>query len=399
MTRSSSARGVASIADDVAAWPVQAVPAISAKLWVCGPDAIAHERNLVRAPIWGTDLVVAPAALYGAPMQQVLGRPLTFGDQRLFGEITTEYVRDGCPADGHVDFSVSALARALHSHGVIGGKQRKAVLAAVRRLRAIGYESILRAVDGTETRVGWGLLSDRYVVPTRGRNRVYLGEVIADLLRDGSVVLLSREMWTHISREDVLAARLWSFLAGERLPGPTQRPWAYTLADVQRVLGLTWRRQDRVAARVAAACRVVEHHDSAYHLTLVRSETAGGGYRLEVTRQGSRQRSEGGPSRVPQLVLSAWHHAVGPRQPSARQLVVLGEWAGTYGADWVAGHMVGSDPYGSVREAVAARELTIAAAEVEHQQAKADSERGLELVWATLRERGLVANPAAGALQ
>ena len=102
---------------------------------------------------------------------------------------------------------------------------------------------------------------------------------------------------------------------------------------------------------------------------------------------------------MPQLVLSAWHHAVGPRQPSARQLVVLGEWAGTYGADWVAGHMVGSDPYGSVREAVAARELTIAAAEVEHQQAKADSERGLELVWATLRERGLVANPAAGALQ
>ena len=112
-----------------------AAPAITQLLCSKGRHTIGHETNLSRSPLWSTrqrrapeDTVISPT-LYGHAFRQVEGSSLTTADQRLFAHLTTGFVRNGCPADRRVPFSLGDAALAL-DYEERGGKQRSLVLEA-----------------------------------------------------------------------------------------------------------------------------------------------------------------------------------------------------------------------------------------------------------------------------
>ena len=140
-----------------------ASPPISATLLSKGKHTIGHETNLCRAPIWHTrphsnddDTVVSPV-LFGHPFRKVEGHCLTTTDQRLFAQLTTTYVRSGCPDSRQVPFSLGDAATTM-GHDVLGGRQRSLIRWSLGRLRSVTFESAMRHPDGNQTVLGWGLI-------------------------------------------------------------------------------------------------------------------------------------------------------------------------------------------------------------------------------------------------
>lgn len=175
-----------------------------------GPDTVAHETNLARAPVWNARTPVAPdqlvtiSVLYGQPFQQKGGQPLTAADQRWFAELTNRWVREGCSADLRVAFSLREAAEILGYKGG-GGRQLQLISSSLVRLRSATFVSALRRPDGTEKRTTWGLIDLAQAIEPRsgpGRGWAELNRHMAALLQEGSVTYLHAPLvWDSLDRK------------------------------------------------------------------------------------------------------------------------------------------------------------------------------------------------------
>lgn len=196
-------------------------PPITLALRKKGPKTLGHETNLARAPMWAVEDrpmqgdLLAPSILYGRPFRIAAGRRPTTADQRLYAELTTIYVREGCQDHRRVPFSLGWAARLLGHEN--GGRQRQLVRRSLARLRSLTLECALRDSSG-ETVLGFGLL-DRYLTTERGGGQGWgvLSEEVAHLLRQGSVTYLNAPTWDAIRADDELAGLLWTFLEAWRI--------------------------------------------------------------------------------------------------------------------------------------------------------------------------------------
>jgi hypothetical protein len=324
------------------------VPAITTLLRSKGQHTIGHETNLSRSPLWRTrqrtaseETVVSPL-LYGHAFRQVEGRPLTTGDQRLFTHLTTAFVRDGCPTDRRVPFSLGAAALAL-GYEDVGGKQRALIRGSLARLRSVTIESAVRHADGHETVLGWGLI-DSYLVTTSGGGKgwIVLSELVSLLLTEGSVTFLHEPTWKAICSEDEVAGRLWSFLESENIG----RGWRYqifasdnngqrSVPPIAELMLLNWSSRPEIAKRIRRACTVIEKLDSRYKL-LVATGANLGSWVLTCSRGVERRPSRTIGVELPTTIIQAWRKAYRSHLPSQRQRAILLELITRHTAEWIA---------------------------------------------------------------
>jgi len=303
--------------------------------------------------------LIAPTVLYGRQFRQVAGHALTVADQRLYAELTTRYIREGCPSDRRVAFSLGDAARAL-GHATLGGETRRLIRHSLVRLKGAVVESALRDPDGHEELMGWGLL-DWYRTTNRGQGRgwVALSEQIAYLIRRGSVTYLHAPTWDAISYQDDVAGRLWSFLEAENLltlrryqlfAGPPDAPAEErNLPAIAELLRLDWAKRAEVAKRVRRALEVIVQTDTRYHVSLLKGKQLGM-WRLEAVRTKHLGAGPRGP--LSPAVLAAWRLAYGPRRASKKQIAVLAELTEQRGDAWIAAHLTAGrpDPFGALLE-------------------------------------------------
>jgi len=353
-------------ADSHAHPSVSPAPPITTALVRTGSSTLGHETNLLRAPLWETrprplqlDLI-APSILYGREFHQVAGATLTLADQRLYAELTNRYVRAGCPDHRRVEISLGEAARIL-GHTSLGGVNRQLVREALIRLRSVTVESAMRAPDGHEEVMGWGLI-DWYRTTTRGggRGSLAISQQIAYLLNRGSVTFLHAPTWDAIAAEDALAGRLWSFLEAENLISerryqlfaapPGQIAEARNLPAIAELLRLHWAARSQVAKRVRRALTVIAASDSRYQVALVRGKREGM-WRLEALR--TKHLAAPPPqSRLAPDVLAAWREAYGHRRASRKQIDILVELTERRHSSWVAARLSAGypDPFGALLE-------------------------------------------------
>lgn len=191
------------------------------------------ERNVARAPIWGSragislqraldwpDLPVHGDAFHIAELSGALG-PL---DLLVFTRVCTLYAA-ARPSDRRVEVSLGDIAR-WTGNAAIGGSQHRTAIACLNRLRGATFTSSVRfGGKGTEKLLhGWGLI-DEWLMPEGGRHigSVRVSNAIADLVDAKSVVLLDAVTLGTLVRRSGLAARLWVYLEadtlGEKHPG------------------------------------------------------------------------------------------------------------------------------------------------------------------------------------
>ncbi len=358
-------------------------PPITQLLCSKGRHTIGHETNLSRSPLWSTrqrcapeETVISPT-LYGHSFRQVEGSSLTTADQRLFAHLTTGFVRNGCPADRRVPFSLGDAALAL-GYEELGGKQRSLVRGSLARLRSVTIESAVRHTDGHETVLGWGLI-DSYLVTTKGNGKgwIVLSEAISLLLEEGSVTFLHEPTWNAICSEDEVAGRLWSFLEAENV----RNGWKYaifppeiggpsSIPAISDVLMLHWASRRKVAQRIKEACAVIAAHDTRYQLDVMQAKTAGG---WNLVCSSSQQRLPKSPQMgIPESVIRAWRQVYRSQLPSTRQRAVLGELITRHSPEWITGILIqsleqGQEPFQDLleRDTLASNERLHAVREAE----------------------------------
>jgi hypothetical protein len=345
---------------------------------------------------------VASPVLYGHPFRKIEGKPLTTSDQRLFTHFTTKYLRDGCPSDRHVSFSLGEATQTL-GHGDLGGKQRSLIRASLSRLQSITVESALRHSDGHETVLGWRLI-DNFLITTRGGGKgwIVLNEAVAHLLREGSVTFLHAPTWDALRSEDEVAGRLWSFLESENIGNG----WRYSLfppdgvtpnmPSIAQLLQLNWSsRQRRVAQRVREACSVIERHDRRYCLSLTKGSRSGSWVLTCMRTQSKRSAPTAG---VPEGVIQAWRRSYRSHLPSQSQRAVLFELLSRHSPEWIVRELErssdGTDPFSRLLQTdrrIADKDLATARRsedrwEEEKQRESSTSEKSLmELIGAASR--------------
>ncbi len=359
-------------------------PAVTKALCPKGRDTRLLERDLCRAPIWhitppkGEDELTVPLVLYGRPLRQLSGRALMVADQRVFADVVTRWVRDGCPADRRVPYSLADATRAL-GRTAAGGRDRQLARAALVRLRGATYESVLRQADGAEAIWVWGLVDEaRFLGPGQRHGHVVLSQVIADLMAGGAVTYLHAPTWDAIAYQDTIAGRLWTYLEAETLREPRRYPLfgggaSPALADL---LDLRWARRWRVAQRVGAAAGVIEQVDPRYTLALTQGRDQGS-WHLVAGRSGRAcSAADSGP--LPTEVMRAWRRAHEGRLPAPGQVGVVAELLTRWQPDEVAAMLlagVGGDPLARVMAADRSRsEERLALAECAERQREADRE-------------------------
>jgi len=340
-------------------------PDVTLRIRAKGSATIGHETNLARAPLWDIRArpvqleLIAPTVLYGRQFRQIAGQALTVADQRLYAELTTRYIREGCPSDRRVAFSLGDAATAL-GHATLGGETRRLIRQSLVRLKGVVVESALRDPDGHEELMGWGLL-DWYRTTSRGEGKgwVALSEQIAYLIRRGSVTYLHAPTWDAISYLDDVAGRLWSFLEAENLltlrryqlfaGAPGALAEERNLPAISELLRLDWAKRAEVAKRVRRALDVIAQTDTRYHVSLLKGKQPGM-WRLEAVRTKHLGAGPRGP--LPTAVLAAWKLAYGPRRASKKQLNVLAELTQQRGDAWVAARLAAGhpDPFGALLE-------------------------------------------------
>jgi hypothetical protein len=236
--------------------------------------------------------------LYGQPFHQRDGKPLTVADQRWFAELTTRWVRAGCPADLRIPFSLRDAAEVLgYSSG--GGRQLELVRTSLLRLRSATFESVIRHPDGRQETTIWGLLERARITQPRtgpARGWVEFNRQVAELLQEGSVTYLHAPTWDRLRDRDELAARLWVFLEAEDMPTlgrrynvfsalPGEAPKPRSVPAVAELMGLKERAiRRKTVDRIRHATRAVEDLDRRYVAEVVRGAQAGM-WRLEVRRR------------------------------------------------------------------------------------------------------------------
>lgn len=360
-------------------------PVITTALRPKGRDTRLLERDLCRAPIWhvasprGNDELTVPRVLYGRPLRQLSGRALLVADQRVFADLVTRWVREGCPADRRVPYSLADTTRAL-GRTAAGGRDRQLARASLVRLRGATYESVLRQADGAEAIWVWGLIDEaRFLGPGQRHGRVVLSQVIADLIAGGAVTYLHAPTWDEIASRDGIAARLWTYFEAETLAEPRRYPLfggggSPALADL---LGLRWARRWRVAQRVGAAANVIGQVDPRYTLTLTQGHNPGS-WHLMAGRSG-RVHSAAAPGPLPTEVMRAWRRAYGGHLPSQAQICVVAELLSRWHPEELAALLVdgaGGDPLAGVMAADRSRsEERLAFADSAERQRETDRER------------------------
>jgi hypothetical protein len=169
--------------------------------------------------------LVTISSLCGQPLQRQEGTPLTVADQRWFAELTTSWVRAGCPADLHIPFSLPDAAQILGRSGE-AGTQVEAVRASLVRLRAATFESALRHSDRSEETTIWGLLERAQANQPGAGPGCGWAEItrqVAELLQEGRAAYLHAPTWDRLRERDELAARLWAFFETEEMPSLGRR--------------------------------------------------------------------------------------------------------------------------------------------------------------------------------
>lgn len=323
----------------------------SRRLIGMGRRTLSQDVALARSPIWHlvsrtltADDLVNPSG----PMVRVAGPSLTIGDQRLFAELFTRWARRGFPSDHTVSFAIADLAGALGLQHR-GGKQYALVRASLRRLTSAVFADV-RADGRYESEVGAALLADYH---TRSRpdtrSSATLNERAARNLLRNPLTYLDGPTWDAIMARDLLAARMWVWLEGERI----RHEWRWSLFPNGRepvVLGLepparrttpvahlltidTWSRRRKIVERVREAARVVVEVDSRYQLAVEHSISDKGNYVLRCHRSTRAESNRDSP--VDGEVASAWHAVSPRRRPSNKQLAILRELIAEWGASKV----------------------------------------------------------------
>lgn len=325
--------------------PREIVALLAAK----GPDTLASETNLCRAPIfWARErlgsLIPYPM-LYRLEIKQTSGRVLSEGDHRVFADIITRWLRANCPDDRTVEYTLADAAAALGLR-TDSGRTRELARNSLIRLRGATYQSRLRHRSGVEVSCVWGHLDTVVLVQRSGRRdgHVVISGVVATLVAEGMVTWLHAPTWDALRERDGLAARLWTFLEAEDLRG--SRSYSIfgrggasrSLPAIADLLGLSDARSARVVRRVAAACEVVADCDHRYSASVV-AALGGDKWHVEVQRARGRAgidpaaEASPDPSGLPAVVMTAWRRAYSWRRPSAKQIEVLGELLTRWGPD------------------------------------------------------------------
>lgn len=365
-------------------------PAITRRLRALGRDTLAHETNLARMALWTVqdrpvqgDLFAS--VLYGRPFRIVSRQRPTVADQRLYCALTDLFVREGCPEDRRVPFSLGWAARMLGHQSTpddIGGNDRRLIRRSLARLRSVTLETVVRA-GGEESALIFGLM-DKALTTTAGGGKGWalLSTELAHLLRQGSVTFMSSKTWDAIRAQDQLAGRLWTFFEAESLT----TIWRYSLfaappgrvaeernmPAIAELLGLDWSApRAQVARRVRQALAVIAQADNRYHLALVKGSLPGM-WRVEAVKT----KYLGGKPReaLPPGVMGAWRAAYKNHRPSKKQVAALDEIIQRQGSLWVATLLAGAgpDPFAELLEMDKEEQLGARMAAIEREQAVAD---------------------------
>lgn len=319
----------------------------SRRLIKLGARTLSQDVALARSPIWhlvsrtlSTDDLVNPTG----PLVRVAGPSLTIGDQRVFAELFTHWARMGFPSDHRVSFTIPGLAKALGLQHK-GGRQYELVRSSLRRLTSAVFADV--QPDGRfESETGGALIA---AYQTRSRPGVSssaaLNERTVRTLLRHPMTYLDAPTWDALMARDLLAARMWVWLEGERVGGEWRwslfpnggepvvlglHPPARRTTPVAQLLTLNnWSRRRRVVERIRAAAQVVVEIDQRYELEVRPSVTDKGNYVLVCRRTAKTS------SRDPDAgadVEAAWH-AVSPRRRlSRRQLTILRDLITEWGA-------------------------------------------------------------------
>ena len=346
----------------------------SRRLIGLGPRTLGQDLALARSPIWHlVSRTLNPGDLVNpsGPLVHVAGPSLTIGDQRAFAELFTSWARRGFPADHRVSYTIADLAAALGLQGR-GGKQYALVRASLRRLTSAVFADV--QADGLyEKEAGAALLAD---YETRSRPGVRctarINERTARTLLRYPMTYLDAPTWDAIMARDLLAARLWVWLEGERI----RDEWRWSLFPDSRepvVMGLqpqgrrttpiahlltidTWSRRRKIVERVRGACTVVTAIDRRYELTVEAAVSDRGNYILHC-RRSSPAATAASESQIAPAVGAAWHAISPRRRPSAKQVEILRglvlEWGVTPVVDAISAARGTDDPFAHLLDAAA----------------------------------------------
>jgi len=346
----------------------------SRRLIGLGPRTLGQDLALARSPIWHlVSRTLQPGDLVNpsGPLVHVAGPSLTIGDQRAFAELFTSWARRGFPADHRVSYTIAELAAALGLQGR-GGQQYALVRASLRRLTSAVFADV--QADGLyEKEAGAALLAD-YEARSRpgARCTARINERTARTLLRYPMTYLDAPTWDDIMARDLLAARLWVWLEGERI----RDEWRWSLFPDGRepvVMGLqpqgrrttpiahlltidSWSRRRKIVERVRAACTVVSAVDHRYDLTVEAAISDRGNYVLHC-RRSSTAAAVASDSQIAPEVGAAWHATSPRRRPSAKQLEILrglvAEWGITPVVDALSAASGAADPFAELLGRVA----------------------------------------------
>lgn len=337
----------------------------SRRLIGLGPRTLGQDLALARSPIWHlVSKTLTPDDLVNpsGPLVRVAGPSLTIGDQRLFAELFTSWARRGFPSDHRVSFVIADLAAALGLQHK-GGKQYSLVRTSLRRLASAVFADVQQ--DGRyEIETGATLLAEYQARSRPGTAcSARLNERTATTLLRQPMTYLDGPTWDAIMARDLLAARLWVWLEGERI----RDEWRWSLFPSGRepvVFGLhpparrttpiahlltidNWSRRRKIVERIRSASGVVASIDPRYELAVEPSVTDRGNYVLHCRRSGARTRSV--PPDVDEEVGAAWRAASPRRRLSANQLRILrdliAEWGASRVVDALAAAAHAHDPF------------------------------------------------------
>jgi hypothetical protein len=345
------------------------LPAVTGKLRSKGPETLAQETNLLRMPLWWPrdrpvqlDLL-APTIVYGHEFRQVSGTPLTVTDQRLFTELTTAYILNGCPDHFGVPFSLRSACTWLGWSE--GGRQFDLIKRSLARLAAARFQAAFHgALNETAGEEGspkprrtaqidhnWGLVQEWATAETSDQDEhdsigvVFLTRRIVRQILADNVTFLNAPTWSRVASRDRMAALLWTFLEAERLPWRYQlfanRPGnptalAQNMPAIAELLHIDdWNRRSHARDRVAEACAVIEEEDKRYQLSVEPGQVRGM-YTLTARRVPHQVTVARGFSGLPGTVVSAWRAKYGAVRPSKSQATVIKEVLTRRTTLWVA---------------------------------------------------------------
>lgn len=222
----------------------------------------------------GRGIVVSPPGGY-----------LTLRDALLLGVLGQRFLSVGNWDDRVVTLSLSECARAM-GYGT-GSWYRRQAAESVRRLTAALLTWERRGVDTKGRpvleRCDWHVLdaNQTRINPAEGGVRMRLSEETADLLAEGYLTFLTSSVARSLVNADDVAARLWMFLASEKLSHDFSYPLLRNSASpgqhcIAEIVGIAhWRTKRNVKTRIAKAIKNIEALDGGRYGLCLRTNDQG----------------------------------------------------------------------------------------------------------------------------